>query len=164
MEILLHPFTLGLILGLIFALLALYRFFTLKHEFARYRRHLSDKLEVEAEMQTNQRKEKEKLQEENRNLQMQVERFNQAPDRRASRDLEIYARAEKKLVVSVPGFASAWEKAKEEAESEVAEEEQGRSIPRKVFNKLFGKSGRRPDPNDDRDSQTTFRLEEKGKE
>jgi hypothetical protein len=69
-----------------------------------------------------------------------VASFNQMPEGRLQRDLEIYARAEKRMVVNVPGFAPAWENAKAAAQAELAEEDAGRSLPKRVFSKFFGAS------------------------
>jgi hypothetical protein len=136
-DIFLHPFALGLYLGLIFTALALYRSFGLQHELRRYRRHLSDKLEIDAEAVNKLRANHEKLRSENENLRIKIAAFNEEPDRRAHRDLEIFARAEKHLLVSIPGFAPAWENAKHAAQSELADEEAGRSLSKRVFGKIF---------------------------
>ena len=132
------PFTWGLFLGLVFAALALYQYFQLKWEMNRYKRHLSDKLEIEADSAKRLKREQETLRKENENLRLKVASLNELPDRKAQRDLEIFARAEKKMLVSVPGFAPAWEGAKTQAHMEIGDEEAGRSIPQRVFAKFFG--------------------------
>jgi hypothetical protein len=141
-DVFLHPFALGLYLGLIFAALALYRSFGLQRELRRYRRHLSDKLEIDADSVNKLRVNQEKLRSENENLRIKIAAFNEEPDRRAHRDLEIFARAEKHLLVSVPGFAPAWENARQVAQAELAEEEAGRSLSKRVFGKIFTASPR----------------------
>ena len=55
------------------------------------------------------------------------------------RELELYARAEKVMVVNAPGFAQAWEKAKEGALCELEAEESGKSLPRRIFKRFFTK-------------------------
>ncbi len=137
-HVLSNPFTLGLLLGLVFTGIALYQLFTLKLEMKRYKRHLSDKLEIEAESMKRLRSETEVLRKENENLRVKVAALNEMPDRRALRDLEIFARAEKHMLISVPGFAPAWESAKNDAAGELADEEMGKSLPQRVFTKLFG--------------------------
>lgn len=132
------PFALGFYLGLVFVVLALYNLFRLKGEIARFRRHLSDKLEIEAETMKKVKQEQENLRKENESLRIKVNALNELPDRKLQRDLEIYARAEKKMLVQVPGFAPAWETAKAEAHTELMEEESGRSAPRRIFSRLFG--------------------------
>lgn len=134
----LHPFALGFYLGCVFLVLALYQYFRLKGELARFRRHLSDKLEIEAETMKKIKAEQETLRRENESLRIKVNALNEAPDRKITRDLEIYARAEKRMLLSVPGFAPAWETAKTEAHHELAEEETGKSAPKRIFARLFG--------------------------
>src|SRR3954470_3623780 len=110
----------------------------MKGELSRFRRHLSDKLEIEAETMKKIRVDQEGLRKENESLRIKVNALNELPDRKLQRDLEIYARAEKKMLVQVPGFAPAWETAKAEAHTELMEEESGRSAPRRIFSRLFG--------------------------
>jgi len=136
-QILMNHFTWGLILGLIFAALALYRIVRLKGEIKRYKRHLSDRLEIEAESVTKKGADIDKLKKENENLRVKIAGLNEMPDRRLERDLEIYARAEKRMVVNVPGFAGPWENAKHDALLELQGEESGQSLPKRVFAKLF---------------------------
>jgi hypothetical protein len=143
-QILVSPFTWGLLLGLIFFLLAVYRVLRLKGEIKRFKRHLSDKLEIEADSSQKVRSEVERLKKENENLRVKVASLNDFPDRRLERDLEIYARAEKRMVVGVPGFAGPWENAKHDALLEIQGEEAGQSLPKRVFARLF------PSPRDEK--------------
>ena len=131
-------FAIGLYLGLVFAALAVYRIIRLKFELANYKRHLSNKLEIEAEHLQKLKKDQETLRKENENLRIKVASLNENPDRRSRRDLEVLARAEKRMLISVPGFAPAWESAKAAALSEIQEEEAGRTQPKSVFSKIFG--------------------------
>ena len=132
------PFALGFYLGLVFVILAVYHLFRLRGELARFRRHLSDKLEIEAETMKKIKTDQEGLRKENESLRIKVNALNELPDRKLQRDLEVYARAEKKMLISVPGFAPAWETAKAESHTELVEEESGRSAPRRIFSRLFG--------------------------
>ena len=137
-----HPFTWGLVLGLIFTALALYRMLGLKLELRRFKRHLSDKLEIEAESIKKIRSEQEALRRENENLRIKNAALNELPDRKNQRDLEIFARAEKQMLISVPGFAPVWETAKTTALMELEEEESGKNAPKHVFSRWFGSSGK----------------------
>ena len=137
-DIFVSPFAWGLYLGLIFCVLALYNYFRLKGELTRFRRHLSDKLEIEAETMKKLKQEQENLRRENESLRVKVNALNEVPDRKMQRDLEIYARAEKKMLINVPGFAPAWETAKSEAHMELVDEENGKSTPKRIFARLFG--------------------------
>jgi hypothetical protein len=65
------------------------------------------------------------------------------PDQKLARDLEILARAEKRMTVAAPGFASPWEQAKQAAWQELSEEETGKSAPRTLFQRFFGGSDSR---------------------
>ena len=136
-QLLASQFVWGLVLGLIFAGLALYRIIRLKGEIKRYKRHLSDRLEIEAESVQKKSSDLERLKKENENLRVKVASLNDFPERRLERDLEIYARAEKRMVVGVPGFAGPWESAKHDALLEIQGEEAGQSLPKRVFARLF---------------------------
>jgi uncharacterized protein YoxC len=140
-DIFLHPFALGFYLGCVFLVISLYNYLRLKGELSRFRRHLSDKLEIEAETMKKMKGEVETLRKENETLRVKVNALNEMPDRKVQRDVEIYARAEKRMLLSVPGFAPAWETAKTEAHHELAEEEAGRSAPKRIFARLFGGGG-----------------------
>ncbi|HEX8295203.1 MAG TPA: hypothetical protein VF593_02815 [Chthoniobacteraceae bacterium] len=133
-----QPFALGFYLGCVFLLLALYQYFRLKGELARFRRHLSDKLEIEAETMKKIKLDQEGLRRENESLRIKVNALNETPDRKVSRDLEVYARAEKRMLLNAPGFAPAWETAKTEAHNELAEEETGKAPSKRIFARLFG--------------------------
>jgi hypothetical protein len=137
-ELLKHPFTLGFGLGVIFLILALYQLLKTKGELKRYKRHLSDKLEIEADAMKKVKKEREALLKENENLRVKIASMNDLPERNLQRNLEVYARAERRMLVAVPGFAPAWETAKSEVATELVAEEAGRSLPKRVFTRFFG--------------------------
>lgn len=141
-QILLHPFTLGLGLGLVFTALALYRIFRLKLDITRLKRHLSDKLEIEADSHNKLKRDLDGLRKENENMRVKVAGFNEMPDRKLQRDLEIFARAEKRMLINVPGFAPAWENAKHAAHTEIEDEETGKSVSKRVFAKFFAAPGK----------------------
>jgi hypothetical protein len=132
------PFVWGLCLGLLFFVLSFWGHFKTKREYRRYRRHLSDKLELEARQYELIRKEKETLTKENENLRLRIGQLNEKPEQKVVRDLEVYARAEKRMMVQAPGFAPAWETAKSAAAEELAAEDGGRSLPKRLFSRLFG--------------------------
>jgi hypothetical protein len=138
LQLLTQPFTLGLLLGLIFAALMFYRYARLKLEMKRYKGHLSDKLEIEADTMRRLKQDLEKMRGENENLRIKVVAMREMPDSRAQRDLEIFARTEKRMALSAPGFVGAWESAKRAAIAEIEAEEAGRSMPKRIFTKLFG--------------------------
>ena len=140
-HLLTREFAWGFYLGCVFLVIAIYNYLRLKGELTRFRRHLSDKLEIEAETMKKTKAELEVLRKENESLRVKINALNEMPDRKVQRDVEIYARAEKRMLVGVPGFAPAWENAKSEAHNELVEEEAGRSAPKRIFARLFGGGG-----------------------
>jgi len=131
-------FALGCYFASIFTILALYHLLRVKGELGRFRRHLSDRLEIEADTMKKIKAELESLRKENESLRVKVNALNDLPERKIQRDLEIYARAERRMLINVPGFAPAWETAKSEAHQDLQEEEAGRSQPKRLFSRLFG--------------------------
>ncbi|MGI8602283.1 MAG: hypothetical protein ACR2OZ_04720 [Verrucomicrobiales bacterium] len=132
------PFVWGLLLGLLFFVLSAWAPFKTKRDFRRYRKHLSDKLDLDAAQLESLKKEKEGLLKESENLRLRLGMMAEKPDQKILRDLEILTRAEKRMIVRAPGFAPAWEAAKAESTEEVGQEEIGKSLPKRFFNRLFG--------------------------
>lgn len=133
-----NSFVLGFVLGCVFLILSLYSHWVTKREFRRYKAHLSDKLELDAKQVQDTNKEKARLAQENENLRLQVARLNERSDNKLARELEIFARSEKHMLINAPGFAPAWELAKSQALTQIDSEEKGQSIPQKIFRKLLG--------------------------
>ncbi len=131
------PFTWGLLLGLLFFGMAFWNLWKTKLEFSRYRKHLSDKMEIEADQVAKMKEDKEKLSQENENLRIKVGSTKDTPAKELERELEIFARAEKAMILNAPGFAQAWESAKSVAMDEILEEERGKSLPRRIFKKFL---------------------------
>jgi hypothetical protein len=124
--------------------MALYHQIRLKLEHARYRRMLSDKMEIDATAVSKQKGELEALRKENENLRVKVQALTGQPEQKLAREVEIFARAEKKMIVAAPGFAAPWEQAKQAAHQELAEEESGRSAHRTLFQRFFGGAASEP--------------------
>ena len=143
MDFLNHHFYLGLcvgaVLGLIIIAFALMRLWDTKSEVKRLKRHLSDKLELESEATNRLRHDLQELKQQNENLRIKVANLNQYPDKRLQRELEIYARAERFMVSSSPGFPAVWEEAKRSALAGLEQEENGNSLPKRVFNALLNR-------------------------
>ena len=133
-----RPFTWGLMLGLLIASFSFWNHMKTKRELRRYQRHLSDKLELEAKQLEGLKHEREKLMKENENLRLRVGMQNEKPDQRQARNLEILARAEKRMMINAPGFAAAWETAKSDAASDLEAEDRGSSLPKRLFSRLLG--------------------------
>jgi hypothetical protein len=114
-----------------------------KGEVKRLKRHLADKLELEADATGRLRQDLQELKQQNENLRVKVASLNQFPDKRLQRELEIYARAERYMVSSSPGFPAVWEEAKKSAIGDLEQEENGRSLPKRVFNALLNRPSSR---------------------
>jgi hypothetical protein len=140
----------GLFLGLIGIVLALLRLWETRREVGRLRRHLADKMELEADATNRLKADLQNLKSQNENLRMKIATLGQMPDRKQQRDLEVYARAERYMVSQSPGFPAVWEQAKQAAVGELETEEQGHSLPRRVFNALINRSPKA----EDRERQT----------
>lgn len=140
-----NPMFWGFLVGFIFFAIAWWSWLKTKLELRRLRIHLTDKLELEADKLGNMKSEIEGLKTENENLRMKINSGRTLGNQvEVERNLEIYARAEKTMMINAPGFAPAWETAKENAISIIEDEEQGKRAPKKIFKKLFkgGAGGR----------------------
>ena len=139
-DFLLHPATLGAgcVLLTVLLVLSLYHLLRVKGEYSRYRRMLSDKMEIDAAAVSKQKGELDALRKENENMRVKVQALSAQPEQKLAREVEIFARAEKKMTVAAPGFASPWEQAKQAAWQELAEEESGKAASRTLFQRFFG--------------------------
>ncbi|MEY2598833.1 MAG: hypothetical protein RLZZ142_1092, partial [Verrucomicrobiota bacterium] len=73
---------------------------------------------------------------ENENLRIKIHALQISPERQKMRQLEVLNRAEQRLTISAPGFAPAWQTAKNEALEQLEQEERGKSAPKQVFAQL----------------------------
>lgn len=128
----------GFALGLALYFTALRSYWRTAREFRRYKKMLGDKMELEHRQLNELTRERERYTKENENLRLQVARLNDRTDNKIQRELEIYARAEKQMNISAPGFAPAWEIAKSQALTQLETEERGNSFPQRMFRKLVG--------------------------
>jgi hypothetical protein len=130
---------LGIVLGLAGVTLLAFRLWESRGEVKRLKRHLADKLELEADATNRLKTDLQQLKQQNENLRIKVASLGQLPDRKLQRDIEIYARAERYMVSRSPGFPAAWEQAKRNSIEEIENEENGNSLPRRVFNALLNR-------------------------
>lgn len=128
----------GLFIGLALLFSSLRAHWKTARELRRFKKMLNDKMDLEAKQQNDLTRDRDRLKSENENLRLQVARLNDRTDNRLHRELEIYARAEKQMNISAPGFAPAWEIAKANALTQLTEEEKGNSFPQRIFRKLVG--------------------------
>jgi hypothetical protein len=140
-DVLLHPFALGFYTGLFLLCIALYHHMKLKFEHARYKRMLGDKMEIEASTMSKMKQELETVRKENENLRIKVQTLSESNDGKMMKDLEVFARAEKKMMVAAPGFAGPWEQAKQSAYHDLEEEDAGKATPKRFFQRFFGVGG-----------------------
>lgn len=118
--------------------MSLFAHWKTKRELKRYQQHLSDKLEIEAEQFSTLKRASESLRSENENLRLKIGAGKVSDSvETLDRELEIFARAERRMVINAPGFAGAWETAKAAAHEEIQHEERGKSLPRRIFKKFF---------------------------
>jgi hypothetical protein len=130
---------LGIVLGLAGMALLAFRLRESRGEVKRLKRHLADKLELEADATNRLKTDLQQLKQQNENLRIKVASLGQLPDRKLQRDIEIYARAERFMVSRSPGFPAVWEEAKRNSVAEIENEENGNSLPRRVFNALLNR-------------------------
>jgi len=136
-----HPLNMlgvGFGLGMLLLLIAWWRHLGTKREFRRYKMMLSDKMELDSRHHQDLKKDRDRLQSENENLKVLVTKLNERADNKLARDLEIYARAERQMKINAPGFAGAWEMAKDGASQQLQDEERGKSFPQRLFRRLVG--------------------------
>jgi len=131
----------GLFLGLIFALIAWNNARIARGERNKLKMLLGEKLEIESTATAKLKVELDQLRKQNENLRIKVSEVNQSPEKRLQRELEIFARAEKRLVEKSPGFPAAWESAKREANDELVLEESGQTLPKRLFQKFTALTG-----------------------
>jgi hypothetical protein len=133
---LLHPFALGLYPGLLLALF--YRIqLSLSHRDLRVKERAQlDQISVLTEALHKLREEYRSNEAERENLRVKIQNLSQKPELQRQRHLEVLLRAEQRLTVSAPGFAPAWQTAKNEALSELESEERGKNAPRQIFAQL----------------------------
>src|SRR5258708_14068238 len=93
----------GLFLGIIGIVLAILRLWETRREVSRLRRHLADKMELEADATNRLKADLQNLKSQNENLRMKVSGLSQLPDRKQQRDLEVYARPERYMLSQSPG-------------------------------------------------------------
>ena len=80
----------------------------------------------------------EAVKKENENLRVKIQTISELGDGKHAKDLEVFARAEKKMMVAAPGFAGPWEQAKQAAYQDLAEEDTGKVAPKRFFQRFFG--------------------------
>jgi regulator of replication initiation timing len=145
LSILIHPFSLGTMLGLLFAIFIYingntkiknlnYDLAEAYTEIRKLKDHLYTQMQINARGNENLIKENESLKERNKNLEISLANLETKPGRKELMTLGIFDNAIRSLTIQAPGFAQAWENAMIAAESEMKEARKGfRPILRKIF-------------------------------
>ena len=128
----------GLVSGLIISSIKVY-FLKSRHkeELKDLKEHLNTHLQITSEGTKKLTEDNEKLKLETENLRISVKTLGQKPGNVEVRLLNIYDSALRKILLSAPGFSSAWEMAYSESEREYEENERGF---KSIFNKVIGRS------------------------
>jgi len=94
-------------------------------ELERLKKHLHDHMEITQEGVRERKTELDRLRLENENLRITLKAWQQKPDRKELRMLQVYDRAVHRLLESAPGFSPHWESAVRDAEEVVAQMDSG---------------------------------------
>jgi hypothetical protein len=94
-------------------------------ELVRLRQHLQDHMEITHEGAQQRKLELDRLRQENENLRITLKAWQQKPDRRELRMLQVYDHAVNQLLANAPGFAPHWQAALGDAEQHVAQIDSG---------------------------------------
>ena len=132
-----HPFALGVYAGLVPALFFRIQLFIARRDLLRSERAQLGQVKTLTEAFQKLQQELQGSNTEKENLRVKIQGLLQSPERQKLRLLEVLNRAEQRLTVTAPGFAPAWQTAKNEATMELEEEERGRSAPRQVLHNLM---------------------------
>lgn len=144
-EIISHPFTWGLLLGLLIAGFILKnaigaKFRTKKEikklegEMRDLQAHLNTQMKITASGSDSMIKEIDSLKTQNENLRINLATLQTKPEKSEQRQFRIQEIAIRSMREQAPGFAGAWEKAVREAEAEIQSAESGfTKLMRKVI-------------------------------
>ena len=125
-----HNFSLGLIIGIIIAFLAVLimalHLRSIKKEkdkeIAKYKGIVHNMMKGEAEELKNIRAENEELRKANENLRVSLNAMREKPGRKEAERLQIMQKAIDRLMLNSPGFSTAWQSAVQESSEEIEAE------------------------------------------
>lgn len=147
-----HPFTWGLLLGLLIAAFAWKSGFTARRNVLREMKrvegemkdlqgHLNTQLKINASGNGQLQTELDSLRKQNETLRVNNGFLQQKPDRATQRQFQVQEIAVRTMREQAPGFAPAWEKAIRQAETDVTASESGfGNLLRKVIPGLSNSS------------------------
>lgn len=123
MELLTHPFTIGLALGLAFALFIAISGWNkrraLRKDSRQLREHLHTQMTISSQGNQTLLLEVEQLKKQNENLRISLATMKNRPDKSELQTLYLYDKAIHLMYEKAPGFAPAWESTMKEAEIEL---------------------------------------------
>lgn len=140
-----HPFTWGLLLGLLIAAFLWKSGYTARRTVSRELKrvegemktlqgHLNTQLKINASGNESLQTELESLRKQNETLRLNIASLQQKPGRAEQRALQVQEIAIRNMREQAPGFAPAWENALRHAESEVDSAESGlKKLVRRVI-------------------------------
>jgi hypothetical protein len=161
-----HPYALGLYTGLVTTLIVRIQLFLARRDLRKSDQTQLSQMKTLTEAFHRLQEELKGAQSESENLRIKIQSLLQTPERQKLRLLEVLNRAEQRLTVSAPGFAPAWQTAKNEATAELDAEERGKSAPKQVLHQLLatgtafldkmkaGGGGSAPSPESHQDTAT----------
>ena len=132
-----HPFALGVYAGLVPAAVFRIQLFLARRDLQKAERAQLSQVKTLTEAFQKLQDDLKGTNSEKENLRVKIQGLLQSPDRQKLRLLEVLNRAEQRLTVTAPGFAPAWQTAKNEALAELEEEERGRSAPKQVLHQIM---------------------------
>lgn len=149
MEYLQHPFTIGLGVGLLGAVIVWVNAWrkrrALVQENRTLKEHLHTQMEITARGSSNTQKELADLRQQNENLRITNAALQQKPGRAELQTLAVYDKALHLMFERAPGFSGAWEGAVKEAEATVQKTEKGLlPLLRKAFRPSLGTGESQP--------------------
>ena len=89
-----------------------------KAEVEKYKKMLTDRMELETEGIQKLKAENEELRKANENFRVSIQTMSQKPGRKELQRLEVYQTAAERLTMNSPGFAPVWQAALKESEEE----------------------------------------------
>ena len=132
-----HPFALGVYAGLVPAAIFRVQLFLSRRDLLKAERSQLTQIKTLTEAFQKLQDDLTGASSEKENMRVKIQGLLQLPERQKLRLLEVLNRAEQRLTITAPGFAPAWQTAKNEALAELEEEERGRSAPKQVLHQIM---------------------------
>jgi predicted small secreted protein len=89
-----------------------------KEELTKLKKVLVNRMDIESDGLNNLKKELAEVKQQNENLRISISTYSQKPGKKETTRLHIYQLAADRLMINAPGFASAWQTAIKQSETE----------------------------------------------